>query len=97
MAKAQIEIGKRASEEVFRLFEKSKDAQRAICGNNNGLIYHWQEGVAPSIMGQAHLDHPLIRCHNAAAEQIVGADRCDQNAVGLRLNNRTTGRKTIGR
>lgn len=48
MAKAQIEIGKRAAEEVFRLFEKSKDAQRAICGNNNGLIYHWQEGVAPS-------------------------------------------------
>ena len=48
MAKAQIEIGKRAAEEAFRLFEKSKDAQRAICGNNNGLIYHWQEGVAPS-------------------------------------------------
>ena len=48
MAKAEIEIGKRAAKEAFRLFERSKDAQMAICGNNNGLIYHWMEGVAPS-------------------------------------------------
>lgn len=48
MSKAELEIGKRAAKEAFRLFEKSKDAQRAICGNNNGLIYHWMEGISPS-------------------------------------------------
>jgi hypothetical protein len=48
MAKAELEIGKRAAQEAFRLFDRAKDAQKAICGNNNGLLYHWMEGVAPS-------------------------------------------------
>lgn len=48
MVKAELEIGKRAAQEAFILFDRAKDAQAAICGKNNGLIYHWMEGVSPS-------------------------------------------------
>lgn len=48
MAKAQLEIGKRAYEETLRLWPTQKEAQAAIARKNNGIIYHWGEGIAPS-------------------------------------------------
>lgn len=49
MAKAQIEIGKRAYEEVLRLFEKTKDANAALgLTNSRNHLYEWMRGVAPS-------------------------------------------------
>lgn len=46
--KAQIEIGQRAFEEILRIFEKIKDAERFLGIKGHGLIYDWMNGVAPS-------------------------------------------------
>lgn len=48
MARAQIEIGKRAYEEVCNLFDKIGDAKIFLGMKSNQLIYDWMEGVAPS-------------------------------------------------
>lgn len=48
MAKAQIEIGKRAFEEIFRIYEKVEDARFALGMKSHQLIYDWMDGVAPS-------------------------------------------------
>lgn len=48
MARAQIEIGQRAFEEVNRLFEKMNDAKSLLGMKSNQLIYDWMEGCAPS-------------------------------------------------
>lgn len=48
MAKAQIEIGRRAHCEVLRLFDKMEDARRALGMTSNQLIYDWMDGCAPS-------------------------------------------------
>lgn len=48
MARPQVEIGKRAFEEVHRLFEKDVDAKAALGMKSNQLLYDWMEGVAPS-------------------------------------------------
>lgn len=48
MAKAQIEIGKRAFEEVTRIFPKYKDARIALGMKSHQLIYDWMDGIAPS-------------------------------------------------
>lgn len=46
--KPQIEIGKRTHEEILRLFQKTKDANKALGIKGNNLIYDWMRGVAPS-------------------------------------------------
>lgn len=48
MAHAQIEIGKRAYEEVCNIFEKISDAKIFLGMKSNQLIYDWMNGVAPS-------------------------------------------------
>lgn len=48
MAKAQVEIGKRAYEEVIRIFGKGVDAREALGMKSRQLLYDWMEGVAPS-------------------------------------------------
>lgn len=48
MARAQVEIGKRAYLEVLRLFDKLKDASASLGMKSNQLIYDWMSGVAPS-------------------------------------------------
>lgn len=48
MAKPQIEIGKRAFEEVLRIYPKMKDAKNSLGISSNLLLYDWMEGVAPS-------------------------------------------------
>jgi hypothetical protein len=48
MAQAQIEIGKRAFEEVTRIFPKHKEARIALGMKSHQLIYDWMEGIAPS-------------------------------------------------
>ena len=48
MAKAQIEIGRRAFEEVLRIIPKQKDAKTLLGMNSNQLLYDWMEGCAPS-------------------------------------------------
>lgn len=44
----QIEIGKRAFEEVSRIFESKKMAKKMIGISSNQLLYDWMEGMAPS-------------------------------------------------
>lgn len=46
--KPPIEIGKRAFEEILRIFEKTKDANKSLGITSNRLIYDWMEGMAPS-------------------------------------------------
>jgi hypothetical protein len=48
MARAQIEIGHRAYEEVFRLFERLEDARKSLGMTSTQLLYDWMEGGAPS-------------------------------------------------
>ena len=48
MARAQIEIGKRAFEEVSRITPKLKDAKILLGMRSNQLLYDWMEGCAPS-------------------------------------------------
>lgn len=48
MAHAQIEIGKRAYEEVCNIFDKMADAKIFLGMKSNQLIYDWMDGVAPS-------------------------------------------------
>ena len=44
----QIEIGKRAFEEVSRLFDSQKVAKEMLGISSKQLLYDWMEGVAPS-------------------------------------------------
>lgn len=48
MAKPQVEIGKRAFEEVIRIYPKMKDAKNSLGISSNLLLYDWLRGVAPS-------------------------------------------------
>ena len=48
MARAQIEIGKRAFEEVNRIFGKNVDAKITLGMKSNQLLYDWMNGCAPS-------------------------------------------------
>lgn len=48
MAKSDIEIGKRAYQEILRLFENIPEARRKLRCNSRGNIYKWKDGVAPS-------------------------------------------------
>lgn len=48
MGRAQIEIGKRAFEEVTRIIPKLKDAQKMLGISSNQLLYDWMDGCAPS-------------------------------------------------
>ena len=48
MAKAQIEIGRRAFEEVCRIYKKNEDARIALGMKSKQLLYDWMEGCAPS-------------------------------------------------
>lgn len=48
MAKPQIEIGKRAFEEVMRIFDTLESAKRSLGIKSRQLLYDWMEGVAPS-------------------------------------------------
>jgi hypothetical protein len=45
---AEITIGQRAYEEIFRLFDKHEDARIALGMSSRQLIYDWMEGVSPS-------------------------------------------------
>ena len=51
---ADISIGKRAYQEVLRLFPKMKDAYVAL-GCTDYTIYKWNEGVSPSAIYLARL------------------------------------------
>lgn len=44
----QIEIGKRAFEEVSRLFDSQKVAKEMLGISSKQLLYDWMNGVAPS-------------------------------------------------
>lgn len=48
MARAQIEIGQRAFEEVLRIFEKLDDAKFFLGMTSNQLLYDWMSGSSPS-------------------------------------------------
>lgn len=48
MARAQIEIGQRAFEEVLRIFDKMVTAQKTLGMSGHQLIDDWRTGVAPS-------------------------------------------------
>ena len=48
MARAQIEIGKRAFEEVMRIFPSIVSAKRRLGTSSNLLLYSWADGGAPS-------------------------------------------------
>lgn len=48
MAGAQIEIGKRAFEEVLRIFPKITIAKNALGLSSRQALYDWMEGFAPS-------------------------------------------------
>jgi hypothetical protein len=48
MARAQVEIGKRAFEEVIRIFGKNVDAKASLGMTSNQLLYDWMDGCAPS-------------------------------------------------
>jgi hypothetical protein len=45
---ADIKIGKRAYEEVLRLFARKKDAVKMIGTSSPRIIYDWMNGGAPS-------------------------------------------------
>ena len=48
MARAQIEIGKRAFEEVLRISPSMKAGRRHLGINSQQLLYDWANGSAPS-------------------------------------------------
>lgn len=48
MARAQIEIGQRAFEEVLRIFDKLNDAKFYLRMTSNQLLYDWMNGSSPS-------------------------------------------------
>lgn len=48
MARAQIEIGQRAFDEVLKLFDNLNTARRNLGMTSKQLLYDWMEGVAPS-------------------------------------------------
>ena len=48
MAKAQIEIGRRAFEELSRIIPKQKDARILLGMKSKQLPYDWLAGCAPS-------------------------------------------------
>lgn len=48
MVKAQIEIGKRAFDEVLRIFPKITTARKVLGISNHQLLYDWMNGRAPS-------------------------------------------------
>ena len=48
MVRAQIEIGKRAYEEVLRIFPKITTAKRVVGASNHRILYDWMNGCAPS-------------------------------------------------
>ena len=48
MGRAQIEIGKRAFEEVTRVVPKLEDAKKILGIKSNQLLYDWMDGCAPS-------------------------------------------------
>ena len=47
-SRPQVEIGKRAFEEVNRLFNSQKKAKVMLGISSRQLLYDWMEGVAPS-------------------------------------------------
>ena len=51
---ADISIGKRAYQEVLRLFPKMKDAEKVV-GCTDYTIYQWNKGVSPSAIYLARL------------------------------------------
>ena len=44
----QIEIGQRAFEEIFRMFETLEAAKTMLGISSKQLVYDWMNGVAPS-------------------------------------------------
>ena len=44
----QIEIGQRAFEEIFRMFETLEAARNMLGISSKQLVYDWMNGVAPS-------------------------------------------------
>lgn len=48
MHRPQIEIGKRAFEEVQRIFGKDVDARKSLGMKSKQLLYDWSQGCAPS-------------------------------------------------
>ena len=44
----QIEIGQRAFEEIFRMFETMEAAKNMLGISSKQLVYDWMNGVAPS-------------------------------------------------
>ena len=48
MAKPQIEIGKRAFEEITRIFTTYNEARVVLGIKSKRLIYDWMAGCAPS-------------------------------------------------
>ena len=44
----QIEIGQRAFEEIFRMFETMEAARNMLGISSKQLVYDWMNGVAPS-------------------------------------------------
>ena len=48
MARAQIDIGRRAFEEVLRIFNNLVDARKALGMSSRQLLYDWEAGCAPS-------------------------------------------------
>ena len=47
-SRPQIEMGKRAFEEVSRLFDSQKVAKDMLGISSHQLLYDWMAGVAPS-------------------------------------------------
>lgn len=48
MTKADIEIGKRAFEEILRIFPSMVSAKRRLGISSNLQLYSWADGGAPS-------------------------------------------------
>jgi hypothetical protein len=48
VSRAQIEIGRRAFDEVQRIFCKNVDARAALGMKSQQLLYDWMDGCAPS-------------------------------------------------
>ena len=44
----QIEIGQRAFEEIFRMFETLEEAKNMLGISSKQLVYDWMNGAAPS-------------------------------------------------
>lgn len=48
MARAQIDIGRRAFEEVLRIFKNLVAARKMLGMSSRQLLYDWEAGCAPS-------------------------------------------------